>query len=140
MYTNSYKWEFKLSSLWRQRLFWSYMYSHSETGYLHALKRAVNYDLVLLARKHMHFWQILSLCWQLADLRAFRRCGGHIHVRTLFFTMLTMLSIVSGMKLGVFCHCIEDSIEDSISQLGILCNFYFFCFRPTVVVEGEPWQ
>ena len=38
---------------------------------------AVNYDSALLTRRHMHFWQIPSLCWKIADFRAFRPCGGH---------------------------------------------------------------
>ena len=39
--------------------------------------RTVNYDSALLTRRHMHFRQIPSLCWKIADFRAFGPCGGH---------------------------------------------------------------
>ena len=38
---------------------------------------AVNYDSALLTRRQMHFRQIPSLCWKIAEFGAFRPNRGH---------------------------------------------------------------
>ena len=115
-------------------------------------------DSALLTRRHMYFRQIPSLCWKIADFRAFRPCGGHnkklakqVHVLWMaLFSWIEQNWHICGVINSYYFpsfkthtenyHFLGTGIRGSVPQRNHE-NWYPAKFKPSTVVHVPvPWK